>query len=80
MKRYQNGGGQKKIAYAVDIVILAKPETEMKGMLRKCKKFKDNQKLIMHVNKLKIMVFMKGRRDEILLKVRCSRDRNGERV
>jgi len=54
--------GRKKVwclSYADDIVCLAKSEREMKEMMRIAKKFFEKRRLIVSVEKSKIVVFKK---------------------
>lgn len=49
------------ITYADDIVLLAEREEELKGMLKRFGKFLEKGKLILSPEKIKVMVFEKGR-------------------
>ena len=63
----QAGGvviGKKKIwtlAYADDVAMLAKDEREMKEMMKNLEKYVTRKKLVLNVEKSKVMVFRKGR-------------------
>ena len=68
MSMGQTGGvviGKEKIwsmAYADDMVLLAKSEWEMKEMIKRFEKYIKKKKMILNVEKSKIVVFKKGRR------------------
>lgn len=67
MRKEQTGGivvGKEKlwsIIYAYDIVILAKSEQELKGMMRRLKKYIERKGLILSTQKSKVMIFEKAR-------------------
>lgn len=67
LERGQAGGvviGNVKIwslAYADDIVLLAKSPEEMKEMMRRMKRYLEKRDLVLNTNKSKLMVFKKGR-------------------
>jgi len=67
MRKEQTGGviiGKEKfwtITYADDIVVLAKSEEELKGMLRRFKRFLEKRNMILSAEKSKILVFEDGR-------------------
>jgi hypothetical protein len=48
------------LAYADDLVVLAREETGMKGMLGSMEKYMRRKKLTVNVEKFKMMVFRKG--------------------
>lgn len=66
-RRAQAGGivvGKEKVwslAYADDLVIIAKDEKNMKEMMKNLEKFMKRKKLQLNVQKTKVMVFGKGR-------------------
>lgn len=67
MRKEQTGGvmvGRRKtwtLTYADDVVLMAEREEELKGMLKRFKKFLDKRELRLNPEKTKIMVFEKGR-------------------
>lgn len=67
LERGQAGGvviGNVKIwllAYADDIVLLAKSPEEMKEMMRRMKRYLEKRDLVLNTNKSKLMVFKKER-------------------
>lgn len=50
------------ITYADDIVLMARSEVELKGMMKRFKKYIDKKGLNLSVGKSKVMVFDKERR------------------
>ena len=66
MRKEQTGGivvGREKcwtITYADDIVLLAENEQEMKGMLKRFKRYLERKNLMLSTEKSKILVFEKG--------------------
>ncbi|KMQ90761.1 rna-directed dna polymerase from mobile element jockey-like protein [Lasius niger] len=67
MRRGQIGGikiNRKKvrsIRYADDIVLLAETEGELKDMIRRFRKYLGRKKLLLSAEKLKVLMFEKGR-------------------
>lgn len=67
MRKEQTGGvviGREKvwsISYADDIVLLAKSEQELKGMLKRFKKYLEKKGLLLSPEKSKVLVFERGR-------------------
>ena len=67
MRKEQTGGvvvGKEKlwsISYADDIVLLAKSEQELKGMMKRFRKYTERKGLTLSTEKSKVMVFEKGR-------------------
>lgn len=67
MRKEQTGGvviGREKfwtVAYADDIVLVAKSEQEMKGMLKRFKKYLERKGLVLSPDKSKMLVFEKGK-------------------
>jgi len=49
------------ISYADDIVLLAKSEQELKGMIKRFRKYVERKRLILSSEKSKVMVFERGR-------------------
>ena len=67
MRKEQTGGvtiGKEKfwtITYADDMVLLAKSEEELKGMMRRFKKYLERKNMLLSIEKSKILVFEEGR-------------------
>lgn len=67
MRKEQTGGviiGKEKfwtITYADDIAVLAKSEEELKGILRRFKRYLEKRNMILSAEKSKILVFEDGR-------------------
>ncbi|KMQ83634.1 hypothetical protein RF55_19482 [Lasius niger] len=67
MKKEQTGGvtiGKEKfwtLTYADDIALLAKNEGDLKGMMKRFKKFITSKGMVLSAEKLKIIVFENGR-------------------
>lgn len=67
MKKKQEGGiviGKEKfwtISYADDVILLARRESELKEMIKRFKKFLEKKGLNLSLDKLKILMFEKGR-------------------
>lgn len=67
LRKAQTGGvvvGKEKVwtlAYADDLVIVAKNENEMEGMIRNMERYVKRKKLEVNVEKTKMMVFRKGK-------------------
>lgn len=67
MKKEQTGGivvGKQKlqsITYADDIVLMARSKVELKGMMKRFKRYIDKKGLTLSAENLKVIVFEKGR-------------------
>lgn len=67
MRKEQTGGvtiGKEKfwtITYADDMVLLAKSEEELKGMIKRFKRYLEKKNMLLSTEKLKILVFEEGR-------------------
>lgn len=67
MRKGQAGGiviGSEKIwtlAYADDMVLIAKERKELKEMMRRLEKYLDRRKLELNADKTKVLTFKKGR-------------------
>jgi predicted GTPase len=70
------------LAFADDMVIVAKSEREMKEMMRNLEKYVRKKKLEVNVEKTKMMVFSKRKRKNEGERVEVGRkqDRKSERV
>ena len=68
LRKGQDGGmvvGNKKfwsLMYADDIVLVANKEGEFKSMINRLEKYLDKRKLLLNVEKSKVLVFSKGGR------------------
>ena len=77
-------GGRRicSMAYADDLVLLAKNEEEMEGMIRRLEKYMDGKRLEVNVEKTKVVRFRKGggRERKVDWRWKGKRDRGGKGV